>query len=125
MKNLTRLAFLALMTALVAGTVTSAPASAVKIPHCAAAPAAEGCFEPDFDDVTAKDWAADGKRTVVRWVTDYGRSGECQNAAGANTSATCYYDMQETGKIQLTVGVQNGADGAFEKLTTSPWFPIG
>ncbi|MDX3434226.1 hypothetical protein PV664_35835 [Streptomyces sp. ME01-18a] len=125
MKKLIRLALLGSMTALVAGTVTSVPASAVKIPNCITAPVAEGCFEPDGDDISVADDAADGKRTVVKWVTDYGRSGECQNTLGANTRATCYYDMQETGKVQLTLGLQNGDNGAFEKLGTSPWFAIG
>jgi hypothetical protein len=123
MKKIARLAFLASMTAAIAGTITAAPAAA--IPHCVISSAAEGCFEPVGDDITVYDYAADGKRSVVRWVTDYGRSGECQNYSGADTSATCYYDMAETGKVQLTLGLQDGADGAFQTLGTSPWFPIG
>ncbi|MER6999836.1 hypothetical protein [Streptomyces sp. NPDC000410] len=87
---------------------------------------ARGCFDPNGDKFGAADHEADGLRTVVKWETNYGRSGECHAAGGAGTTKTCNYDMREDKKVRFKLILRDGANGP-DKVSTSwsPWESIG
>jgi hypothetical protein len=88
--------------------------------------AGTGCFESYGDKIYAKDQKADGLRTVVKWETDYGRSGECHAAGGAGSDNYCNYDMREDRAVRFKVLLRNGADGADRYATPyTAWLKIG
>ncbi|MEU4219238.1 hypothetical protein [Actinoplanes sp. NPDC026623] len=85
----------------------------------------EGCFIANGDDITARDMHADGLRSVTGWQTDYGRSGECQNGQGEGWTVTCYYDMNETGRVKLRSCTRNGGTAPNTKCSSwSLWVSI-
>jgi hypothetical protein len=85
----------------------------------------EGCFIPNGDDITAKDFRADGLRSVTEWQTDYGRSDECHNSSGAGWTITCYYDMRETERVKIRSCTRNGSSAPNTKCSAwSPWLSI-
>ncbi|MEV1006531.1 hypothetical protein [Streptomyces sp. NPDC049881] len=112
--------------------LAAAPAaSADPYVHCqevgpSAAPAGAVCFSSYGDKITVLDTLADGYRVVGDWQTDYGRSGECHNANGANnTSVTCNYDMRENRTIRWRACLRKGANGADHKCGAwTGWRPI-
>ncbi|MGW6722102.1 hypothetical protein [Streptomyces sp. NPDC054995] len=74
-----------------------------------------GCFYSTGDDFTVQDMRADGKRAVLKWTTDYGRSGECHDANGANNPPTkCDYNLAEGRTLLFWTVIRDGANGADE-----------
>ncbi|SNX63990.1 hypothetical protein SAMN06272735_5804 [Streptomyces sp. TLI_55] len=74
---------------------------------------APGCFYSTGDVFTVQDLRVDGLRAVLKWTTDYGRSGECHDANGANNPPTrCDVDLREGRTLIFTTVLRNGADGA-------------
>jgi hypothetical protein len=89
--------------------------------------AGTGSFATYGDIIGAQDSKADGDRAVTEWKTDYGRSGECHDADGANNgTAYCNYDFKESGYIKIQVVLRNGATGP-DLLSSgwTGWLPIG
>lgn len=87
---------------------------------------AHGCFDPYGDHILATDRHADGMRAVVEWQTNYGRSGECHDANGANNGEVdCNYNMREDRLVRFRTVVRDGADGRNHYITAySPWLSI-
>ncbi|MEV5167024.1 hypothetical protein AB0K66_20685 [Streptomyces werraensis] len=76
---------------------------------------APGCFYSTGDIFTVQDLRADGKRAVLKWTTDYGRSGECHDANGANNPPTkCNVDLREGRTLTFYTVIRNGANGKDE-----------
>jgi hypothetical protein len=74
---------------------------------------APGCFYSTGDKFTVQDLRADGMRAVLVWLTDYGRSGECHDANGANNPpTTCDEDLAEGHTVTFWTVLRNGANGA-------------
>lgn len=74
-----------------------------------------GCFYSTGDVFTVQDLRADGKRAVLKWSTDYGRSGECHDANGANNPPTkCDVDLREGRSLTFYTVIRDGADGEDE-----------
>ncbi|MFD8419824.1 hypothetical protein [Streptomyces sp. NPDC059466] len=86
-----------------------------------------GGFQSDGDYVGVNDLDADGKSTVTRWETDYGRSGECKDTNGADNGWTsCNYDMDENHSMRYNVCLRNYSnDIGWENCSGwSPWISI-
>ncbi|MGW7438484.1 hypothetical protein [Streptomyces sp. NPDC054849] len=81
--------------------------------------AGEGCFKSYGDKIWVKDGKSDGLRVVVKWETNYGRTGECHQTGGTGSSGVCNYDMREDGKIRFSVMRRDGANG--DNLNQSLW----
>jgi hypothetical protein len=70
----------------------------------------EGCgaFAAAGDYVGAFDFLSDGRSTVTRWETDYGRSGVCIDSNGTGNGWTdCNYDFSETASLRFKVCLRN------------------
>jgi hypothetical protein len=93
-----------------------APAHATTTKFCGPPYAfALGCFYSTGDYFTVQDMRADGKRAVLVWTTDYGRSGECHDANGANNPPTkCDYDLKEGHTLMFYTVIRDGAHGRDE-----------
>lgn len=87
---------------------------------------ARGCFYSYGDHFTIGDYRADGYRAVVEWETDYGRTGECHDANGAdNGDVDCNENLAETGSVRIRTVIRDGSDGWNRYLTNwSPWMKI-
>ncbi|MFB7224106.1 hypothetical protein [Streptomyces sp. NPDC056227] len=86
-----------------------------------------GAFESNGDYVGAEDLHADGKTTVTRWETNYGRSGECKDSNGADNGVTdCNYDMDEQKAVRIKVCLRNYSnDIGWENCSSwGPWIHI-
>ncbi|GAA3769768.1 hypothetical protein GCM10022225_65730 [Plantactinospora mayteni] len=70
------------------------------------------CFYSYGDKFKVTDNYKDGLRAVVIWATDYGRSGECHDADGADNGYTwCNYDFKENQLVFFAVVARDGANG--------------
>ncbi|MGW0365807.1 hypothetical protein [Streptomyces sp. NPDC002990] len=88
--------------------------------------AGEGCFKAYGDKIWVEDTKSDGFRVVVRWQTNYGRSGECHQTGGAGSAGVCNYDMREDGQIRFEVMRRDGASGPnYNPSAWTPWINIG
>ncbi|MFI7272928.1 hypothetical protein [Streptomyces sp. NPDC049879] len=116
---LKRLTLAASSAAVLATGLAASPASAAPVYQCVTVWSEDGgtalgeaCFYHYGDMVTVRDLYAGGARAVGVWKTNYGRSGECHNAYGANDrTVSCNYNMKETGIVTLSVCVREGANG--------------
>lgn len=91
------------------------PARAAVTEFCSTpfAKAGYACFLSTGDKFKVSDNYADGLRSVVLWVTDYGRSGECHNANGAESGwVWCNYNFKEDRIVRFLVVARDGANGA-------------
>lgn len=71
-----------------------------------------GCFYSTGDIFTVQDLRVDGMRAVLEWDTDYGDSGECHDANGANNPPTrCDVDLREGRTLTFHTVVRDGANG--------------
>lgn len=100
-----------------AGTLLGAgsPAHAATTVFCSqpANPSGDACFYSTGDKFAVQDIRKDGLRAVVIWNTDYGRSGECHDANGAQNGWTwCDYDFAEGHTLRFVVVARDGANGA-------------
>jgi hypothetical protein len=101
----------------VAGTLfgVGAPAHAATTTFCVQPfnTSGDACFYSTGDKFAVQDMRPDGMRAVVIWHTDYGRSGECHDANGAQNGWTwCDYDFAEGHTLQFVVVARDGANGA-------------
>lgn len=90
------------------------PAQAAVTEFCSTpfAKAGYACFYSTGDKFSVYDNYEDGLRSVVMWVTDYGRSGECHNANGAASGRVwCNYNFKEDHIVRFIVVARNGANG--------------
>ncbi|MEV1011919.1 hypothetical protein [Streptomyces sp. NPDC049881] len=128
MRLLARAATIAGSVALIAGGLSAGSASAASFCDHLQRGWGSACFESWGDLFKVRDGKADGYRVVAIWETDYGRSGECHNATGANPSnwVTCNYDMKETGSVRFRVCLRDGATGLNQSCEFwTQWWDIG
>ncbi|WP_433167100.1 hypothetical protein [Kribbella sp. CA-247076] len=96
----------------IAGLAASPASAGTLIPWAENAAGSRGYFQYDGDYVGTLDWAFDNKSAVTRWVTDYGRRGECIDSDGAQNGQTvCNHDLAESGHIRLQVCHKNYSAG--------------
>jgi hypothetical protein len=104
--------FVAAAAALV-GTGSAAYAATTVFCSQPANPSGDACFYSTGDKFAIQDIRPDGMRAVVIWNTDYGRSGECTDANGAqNGWVWCDYDLAEGHSLRFVVVARDGANGA-------------
>ncbi|MEE4589164.1 MULTISPECIES: hypothetical protein [Streptomyces] len=91
----------------------TSPAYAVDYPHypsrlSTSDDAGMGSFLANGDYIGVQDLDYDGRSTVTRWETDYGRSGECKATNGpTNDWIDCNYNFAETGYLRFKVCLRN------------------
>ncbi|NHD18629.1 MULTISPECIES: hypothetical protein [unclassified Actinopolyspora] len=70
---------------------------------------ARACFVSHGDHVVVWDEKKDGLTPLVRWNTDYYRSGECE-FDGRNNPTDCNYNMKEGSRITFRILLHDGSE---------------